>query len=114
MLPPSCRCGFVRSYLKALGLDEPLWLERFETSYRASGLADAAEIDWVDFAENVRNNRLGADRPKNNLKWLGVFAMALLLVLMSACVWKFVLVPRLDLHPSHGSSAISTMLDRHC
>ena len=53
------RKGFVRSYLRALSLDEPSWLERYEASYKASGLADAAEVDWTDFAENVRNNRLG-------------------------------------------------------
>ncbi len=108
------RKGFVRSYLKALDLDEPLWLERFEASYRASGLADAAEVDWVDFAENVRNNRLGNTRPKTNLRWIGVLAMALLLAVLSVCVWKFVLVPKLDPRSSSTSSQISPSFDQRC
>ena len=93
------RKGFVRSYLNALGLDEPLWLERFEASYRASGLADSSDTAWTDFAENVRNNRIGGKRSGTGKKWLGVLAMSLLLLLLSLCVWKFVIVPKL---PQHG------------
>jgi len=89
------RKGFVRSYLRALDLDEPLWLERFETSYRASGFADASEVEWASFAENVRNNRLGGKSPGSGLKWLGVFGMLLLLLLLGAGVWKYVLAPKL-------------------
>src|SRR5271168_2184467 len=51
------RKGFVRSYLGAIGLDETEWLERFEASFRASGLARSDEIDWHSFAENVHNGR---------------------------------------------------------
>lgn len=89
------RKGFVRSYLKALDLDEPLWLERFEASYRASGLANASETEWADFAENVRNNRLGDRNSSTRNRWLGVLAMTILLLLLSLCVWKFVIVPKL-------------------
>ncbi len=88
------RKGFVRSYLRALELDEPLWLERFESSYRASGLADGREPDWAGFAENVRNNRLAGKSSGNSRKWLGVLGMAVLVALLAACVWKFVLLPR--------------------
>jgi len=97
------RKGFVRSYLRALDLDEPLWLERFEASYRASGLADS-EADWASFAENVKNNRIGATRPNNRLKWIGVLGMALLLALLSIGVWKYVLVPKLDNQRRNDSS----------
>ena len=90
------RKGFVRSYVRALDLDEPTWLERFEISYRASGLAGASEVDWASFAENVKNNRLGNQRSSNRLKWFGVVGMAVLLALLSVAVWKFVLVPRMD------------------
>lgn len=89
------RKGFVRSYLKALNLDEPLWLERFEASYRASGLASSSETEWVDFAENVRNNRLGGKNSGTRNRWLGVLAMAIALLVVSFCVWKFVIVPKL-------------------
>ncbi len=95
------RKGFVRSYLNALGLDEPLWLERFEASYRASGLAEVSETAWADFAENVHNNRIGGKRSGMGKKWLGVFAMTLLLALLSLCVWKFVIVPKL---PDRGQA----------
>jgi len=95
------RKGFVRSYLNALGLDEPLWLERFEASYRASGLAESSETAWADFAENVRNNRMGGKGSGTGRKWLGVFAMTVLLALLSLCVWKFVIVPKL---PQHGQT----------
>jgi cytoskeletal protein RodZ len=95
------RKGFVRSYLRALQLDEPFWLERFESSYRASGLADASEPDWAGFAENVRNNRLSGRSSGNSRKWLGVFAMVLLVGLAAVCVWKFVLLPKIH----HGQPA---------
>jgi cytoskeleton protein RodZ len=88
------RKGFVRSYLRALQLDEPFWLERFESSYRASGLDGSQEPDWVGFAENVRNNRLAGKSSGYSRKWLGVLGMAVLVALLAACVWKFVLLPR--------------------
>ena len=97
------RKGFVRSYLKALGLDEPLWLERYEASYRDSGLASATDTEWVDFAENVRNNRLGTKSSGTRNRWLGVLAMAIALLVLSLCVWNFVVLPKL----SHAESARS-------
>lgn len=105
------RKGFVRSYLNALGLDEPAWLERFEASYRASGLADPNEVDWVDFAENVRNNRLGGKNSGTGRKWLGVLAMTILLALLSLCVWKFLIVPKL---PQHATSSAATVVPELC
>lgn len=95
------RKGFVRSYLRALQLDEPLWLERFESSYRASGLADSQEPDWAGFAENVRNNRLAGKSSGIGRKWLGVLGMAIIVALLAICVWKFVLLPRT--HPNQNT-----------
>src|ERR1700677_947046 len=54
------RKGIVRSYLAALGLDEALWIERFEASLRESGAVSADGNDWIEFAENVRRNRIGS------------------------------------------------------
>jgi cytoskeletal protein RodZ len=101
------RKGFVRSYLRALQLDEPLWLERFESSYRASGLADSQEPDWASFAENVRNNRLAGKSSGNSRKWLGALGMAILVVLLAVCVWKFVLLPKVrrGQHPEFSQSS---------
>ncbi|MBB5056474.1 cytoskeletal protein RodZ [Granulicella aggregans] len=98
------RKGFVRSYLRALQLDEPFWLERFESSYRASGLAESQEPDWVGFAENVRNNRLAGKSSGIGRKWLGVLGMAVLVALLAACVWKFVLLPRMHTDQHAGLS----------
>jgi cytoskeletal protein RodZ len=100
------RKGFVRSYVRALDLDEPLWLERFEASYRASGLANS-EADWASFAENVKNNRIGSRRPSNRLKWVGVLGMALILALLTIGIWKYVLVPRLDTQRRSESSMLT-------
>ena len=107
------RKGFVRSYLRALDLDEPSWLERFEISYRASGLADP-EADWASFAENVKNNRLGDRRTSNRLKWIGVLGMMLLLALLSVGVWKYVLVPKLDRPAPTSSLAVQVANPASC
>jgi cytoskeleton protein RodZ len=89
------RKGFVRSYLGAIGLDEATWLARFEASYRASGLASTDEIDWVGFAENVRNGRIASRGSGSRGRWLGVAAMVTVLTVLGWCVWQFVLHPRL-------------------
>ncbi len=65
------RRGFVRSYLRVLGLEENAWMERFEESCRASGMLDPAEMEWVTFAENVKNSRV-APRRRAGLRWVMV------------------------------------------
>ncbi len=56
------RRGFVRSYLGVLGLEEGAWMRRFEESCRESGMRDPADMEWVTFAENVKNSRAGTRR----------------------------------------------------
>jgi cytoskeleton protein RodZ len=90
------RKGFVRSYLGAIGLDESSWIERFEASYRASGLASADEIDWASFAENVRNGRAPGQNSGARGRWLGVAAMFLLLLVLGWFLWQFLVHPRLN------------------
>jgi cytoskeletal protein RodZ len=87
------RKGIVRSYLRALGLDEVPWIERFEASLRESGTVADRE-DWAEFAENVRRNRMGRES-RTGLRWLGVAAMAGSLVALGWGVWKFALHGRL-------------------
>jgi cytoskeleton protein RodZ len=89
------RKGFVRSYVGALGLEEMDWLERFEASYRASGLAPAEEVNWASFAENVRNNRSGERGSGSRGRWLGVLGMVLAVLLIGWTVWFYVVQPRL-------------------
>jgi cytoskeletal protein RodZ len=88
------RKGIVRSYLAALGLEEDSWIERFEESLRQSGTVSPDGSDWVEFAENVRRNRVGAES-KNNLRWAGVLVMVLGLLALGWSVWKFALHGRI-------------------
>jgi cytoskeleton protein RodZ len=87
------RKGIVRSYLRALELDEVPWIERFEASLRESGTVADRE-DWAEFAENVRRNRMGSES-RTGLRWAGVAAMAGSLVVLGWGVWKFALHGRL-------------------
>ena len=84
------RKGILRSYVTAVGLEEETWLERFEKTLHDTGAAITTENDWVEFAENVRRNRGGADS-QSNARWIGVAVMLLCLVVLGWGVWKFVL-----------------------
>jgi len=81
------RRGFVRSYLRALGLEEGSWMERFEESCRQSGVGDPADGDWSTFAENVRNSR-HTPRHRNRLRWVSVAGIVAILGLAGWCGWR--------------------------
>jgi cytoskeleton protein RodZ len=83
--------GIVRAYVRFLGLDEAVWLERYETCPGAAGAA----ADWSGFAQNVRRNRIQS-RQRNNRRWLGVIAMVLALLAIGWAVWRFVVQPRME------------------
>jgi cytoskeleton protein RodZ len=84
------RKGIVRSYLRSLELDEEPWIKRFEASLRESGTGGGDENDWVEFAENVRRNRVGG-KSANGMRWMGVGIMLVALVALGWGVWKFAL-----------------------
>lgn len=90
------RKGILRSYLKALDLDEVPWIERFEASLRESGSAGSEDANWAEFVENVRKNRVA---PESGLgsgtRWMGVGMMVISLVALGWGVWKFALHGRL-------------------
>lgn len=88
------RKGIVRSYLSALGLDGAPWMERFETSLRESGTPNPEGKDWIEFAENVRRNRVGGESPTGS-RWMGVAVMLGSLAALGWGVWKFALHGRL-------------------
>ena len=95
------RRGFVRAYLKAVGLDETDWMAKFERSYaelaRSLGIsAENQEEDWATFAVNVKRNR-GAPREQFWKRWLGVALMLLALGAAAWAVWHFMLATRV--HP---------------
>lgn len=77
------RRGFVRSYLNVLGLEQDPWMKRFEESCRESGMADPGEMEWVTFAENVKNSR-AATRRRTGLRRMG---LGLLLVALALAGW---------------------------
>jgi cytoskeletal protein RodZ len=81
------RRGFVRSYLKVLGLEEGAWMKRFEESCRESGMSDPAEMAWVTFAENVKNSRSGPRR-RMGIRGVGLVLLVAVLVLAGWCGWR--------------------------
>lgn len=86
------RRGFLRSYLRALGLPESEWLTRFDEELRLAGVSDSAGEDFTELARNValaRGGRLG--QGDGRLRWSGVLAMLALLLVFGWCVWHFAL-----------------------
>src|SRR5450631_4711777 len=81
------RRGFVRSYLAAVGLEESAWMKRFEESCRASGMGEPAGMEWVAFAENVKNSRAGTRR-RMGIRWAVVGILLVLLGLAGWCGWR--------------------------
>jgi cytoskeletal protein RodZ len=81
------RRGFVRSYLRVLGLEEGAWMKRFEESCRESGMVDPTEMEWVTFAENVRNSR-AATRRRMGMRGAGVGLLLAALALAGWCGWR--------------------------
>jgi cytoskeletal protein RodZ len=98
------RKGFVRSYLGAIGLDEPQWLERFEASYKASGMASSDEIDWHSFAENVRNGRVARQQGQTRGRWLALVGVLVVLSVAGWALWHFVVHPRLHVSLSRAQA----------
>ena len=90
------RRSIMRAYLAAVGLEESLWLARFDESLTRSGNAPAPpdEEKWAAFAMNVKRNRASAE-PGNGFRWTGVAVLFLLVAALAAAVWEFVLRPRL-------------------
>jgi cytoskeleton protein RodZ len=81
------RRGFVRSYLRVLGLEEGAWMRRFEESCRASGVRDPAGMEWAAFAENVKNNRVGPRR-RTGFRRVAVGLLLAALALAGWCGWR--------------------------
>ena len=83
------RKGIVRGYLDAVGLEEAVWMQRFEASCRELGLNESGELDWVQFAENVKRGR-GEERKGMGLRWFGVALLVVSLWAVAWLAWYFV------------------------
>lgn len=106
------RKGFVRSYVRALDLDEAAWLERFDASYQESGLrSENEETEWIAFAENVKNHRVVPDRQPTVLRWMGLLLLTMMVLLLAWGVWTFVLRTRVEARGR--SSRAESSLVRH-
>lgn len=83
--------GIVRGYARAVGLDEEIWVDRYISAYRASGLVKTDEAEWVQFAENVvkGRNAEGA-RPDLRLRWAGVVLLVMLIAGLGWFVYSYV------------------------
>ena len=76
--------GIVRGYARVVGLDEDVWVDRYLSAYRESGLLKQDDANWAEFAENVVKGRHESARPDLRLRWAGV---ALLIMLIAGLGW---------------------------
>lgn len=90
------RKGILRSYLKAVGLEESGWVDQFDKTVRTV-TSENEDEGWTEFAENVRRNRTGTASTRIDSRWLGVAAMILGLAVLGWGLWTFVLHGRLFL-----------------
>src|SRR5271170_2808933 len=82
--------GIVRSYARAVGLDEEDCVSRFMEAYQQSGQLKFDDADWIAFAENVGKSRDHEGvRPDMRLRWAGVAMLLLLLVGLGWFVWRY-------------------------
>ena len=79
--------GIVRSYARAVGLDDNALLLRFVNEADPAS-EPQAEAAWADFAENVSRNRHRERSPQKGLRWAGVGMLALVLVCLGWLVWR--------------------------
>ena len=94
------RKGIVRAYVRTAGLEEPVWMAKFEASYAAQRQAEGdmvlpAEEAWVAFAENVRLGRETRRKPSDG-RWMGVAALFGAVFTAAWAVWHFVLRTRIS------------------
>lgn len=86
------RRSIVRSYARAAGLDEDVWVQRYlEISKPEETVISEEDQAWAEFAENVGRSR-GRDSHSSNsrARWAGVVALLLLVIGMSWFVWGYV------------------------
>jgi cytoskeletal protein RodZ len=83
--------GIVRGYVRAVGLDEPTWVERFLEASQPSQGAAQPDNGWIEFATNVKMSRpkkeAGSGMP---LRWMGFCFLLVLLVGVGWFVYSYV------------------------
>ena len=84
------RKGILRGYLSALDLDPAPWVTRFEQCLAEMEAPVDSPVVIEEFAENIRRGR-PAPPIREPVRWPGVVAMLLLLLVFGWCVWRFAL-----------------------
>ena len=104
--------GIVRSYARAIGIDEDLWVNRFLDACRQNGQLKDEEASWTEFAENVSRTRPRLDHSGHfRLRWAGVAMLLALLAVSGWLVWRYVngrLSAEVLQHPSSTFTSSST------
>jgi cytoskeletal protein RodZ len=71
--------GIVRGYVGALGLNQTVWMERFQKASAAAGAAVEDGEGWTTFAANVGKARIQRrDALEFRLRWIGAILLLLL------------------------------------
>ncbi|HLJ77145.1 MAG TPA: helix-turn-helix domain-containing protein [Acidobacteriaceae bacterium] len=82
--------GIVRGYVRAVGLDEQSWVDRFLEASRSQGINNP-DNGWIEFANNVKASRpLKDSRADLRLRWMGVCFLLVLLVGVGWFVYSYV------------------------
>jgi cytoskeleton protein RodZ len=82
--------GIVRGYAREVGLDEATWVNRFLAASNQKGLSQSDD-GWVEFASNVGRARArNRERAAMRMRWIGVFALLLVLAGFGWFVWHYV------------------------
>lgn len=83
--------GIVRGYVRAVGLDEPAWVERFLEASRENGVAANPDNGWIEFANNVKMSRPKKESSTDiRMRWMGVCFLLVLLVGVGWFVYSYV------------------------
>lgn len=79
--------GMIRAYARFCGMDEDGAIDAYSQALRSRGVDPEMEhADWATFAENVGRNRPSL-QPQRRLRWLGVAAMVLGMLLVAGAVY---------------------------
>ncbi len=76
--------GILRSYCRYVGLNEEEWLSRLPLAAPLE-----TEQGWMEFASNVRRNRVRTSS-QMRMRWWGVLLMLAVLGALSWATWRFV------------------------
>lgn len=83
--------GIVRAYARFCGLDEDGTVTAYSDALRSQGVdPEQQHADWATFAENVGRTRETL-QPQRRLRWLGVAAMLLGLLLLAVAVYALLI-----------------------